>query len=60
MRIHDYTSATRQGLGIYWLLPTLARLQQPDQANPGVALMGDFWHTTREETSDMAAFIAAG
>ena len=30
-----------------------------DVNNPGVALMGDFWHMTWEETSDMAAFIAA-
>ncbi len=31
-----------------------------DVNNPGVALMGDFWHMTWEETSDLAAFIAAG
>jgi sugar phosphate isomerase/epimerase len=31
-----------------------------DVNNPGVGLMGDFWHMTWEETSDMAAFIAAG
>ena len=31
-----------------------------DVNNPGVALMGDFWHMTWEETSDMAAFIAGG
>jgi sugar phosphate isomerase/epimerase len=31
-----------------------------DVNSPGVALMGDFWHMTWEETSDMAAFIAAG
>lgn len=31
-----------------------------DANNPGVAVMGDFWHMTWEETSDMAAFIAAG
>ena len=31
-----------------------------DVNNPGVALMGDFWHMTWEETSDMGAFIAAG
>jgi len=31
-----------------------------DVNNPGIALMGDFWHMTWEETSDMAAFIAAG
>jgi len=31
-----------------------------DVNHPGVALMGDFWHMTWEETSDLAAFIAAG
>jgi sugar phosphate isomerase/epimerase len=31
-----------------------------DVNSPGVALMGDFWHMTWEETSDMAAFLAAG
>ena len=31
-----------------------------DVNNPGVCLMGDFWHMTWEETSDMAAFIAGG
>jgi sugar phosphate isomerase/epimerase len=31
-----------------------------DVNNPGVGLMGDFWHMTWEETSDMAAFIAGG
>ncbi len=31
-----------------------------DANNPSVCLMGDFWHMTWEETSDMAAFIAAG
>jgi len=31
-----------------------------DVNNPGVALMGDFWHMTWEETSDLAAFVAAG
>lgn len=30
-----------------------------DVNNPGICLMGDFWHMTWEETSDMAAFIAA-
>jgi sugar phosphate isomerase/epimerase len=30
-----------------------------DANSPGVALMGDFWHMTWEETSDMAAFMAA-
>lgn len=31
-----------------------------DVNNPGVAVMGDFWHMTWEETSDFAAFVAAG
>ena len=31
-----------------------------DVNSPGVALMGDFWHMTWEETSDLAAFLAAG
>lgn len=31
-----------------------------DVNHPGVALMGDFWHMTWEETSDFAAFVAAG
>ena len=31
-----------------------------DVNNPGVALMGDFWHMTWEETDDMAAFLSAG
>jgi sugar phosphate isomerase/epimerase len=31
-----------------------------DVNNPGIGVMGDFWHMTWEETSDMAAFIAAG
>jgi sugar phosphate isomerase/epimerase len=31
-----------------------------DANNPGVAMMGDFWHMTWEETSDMGAFISAG
>ncbi len=30
-----------------------------DVNNPGVAVMGDFWHMTWEETSDTAAFLAA-
>ena len=30
-----------------------------DVNNPGVALMGDFWHMTWEETCDMAAFLSA-
>jgi sugar phosphate isomerase/epimerase len=31
-----------------------------DVNHPGVAVMGDFWHMTWEETNDLAAFIAAG
>lgn len=31
-----------------------------DVNHPGIRLMGDFWHMTFEETSDMAAFIAGG
>jgi sugar phosphate isomerase/epimerase len=31
-----------------------------DLENPGIALMGDFWHMTWEETSDLGAFISAG
>lgn len=31
-----------------------------DVDSPGIALMGDFWHMTWEETSDMGAFITAG
>jgi sugar phosphate isomerase/epimerase len=31
-----------------------------DINNPGVTCLGDFWHMTREETSDMGAFISAG
>lgn len=31
-----------------------------DINNPGVCCMGDFWHMTWEETSDMGAFLAAG
>ncbi|MDR1813449.1 MAG: TIM barrel protein [Tannerella sp.] len=31
-----------------------------DINNPGVRCLGDFWHMTREETSDMGAFISAG
>lgn len=31
-----------------------------DINNPGVKCLGDFWHMTWEETSDMAAFISAG
>lgn len=30
-----------------------------DVNNPGIALMGDFWHMTWEEPCDMAAFISA-
>lgn len=29
-----------------------------DANHPGLALMGDFWHMTWEETSDFAAFVA--
>lgn len=31
-----------------------------DLDNPGVRCMGDFWHMTWEETSDMGAFLSAG
>lgn len=31
-----------------------------DINNPGVRCMGDFWHMTGEETSDMGAFLSAG
>lgn len=31
-----------------------------DIDNPGVRCMGDFWHMTFEETSDMGAFLSAG
>lgn len=31
-----------------------------DIHNPGVRCMGDFWHMTAEETSDMGAFLSAG
>jgi sugar phosphate isomerase/epimerase len=31
-----------------------------DLENPGIAMMGDFWHMTWEETSDTGAFISAG
>ena len=31
-----------------------------DIDNPGVKCMGDFWHMTWEETSDMGAFLSAG
>ena len=31
-----------------------------DVGHPAAAVMGDFWHMTWEETSDRAAFIAAG
>ena len=30
-----------------------------DANNPGVRCMGDFWHMTREETSDFGAFMSA-
>ncbi len=31
-----------------------------DVNHPGIACMGDFWHMTWEETSDMGAFISGG
>jgi sugar phosphate isomerase/epimerase len=31
-----------------------------DVNNAGAAVMGDFWHMTREETNDRAAFLSAG
>jgi len=31
-----------------------------DINNPGVRCMGDFWHMTPEETSDMGAFLSGG
>jgi sugar phosphate isomerase/epimerase len=31
-----------------------------DLDNPGIAMMGDFWHMTWEETSDCGAFLSAG
>ncbi len=31
-----------------------------DVDNPGICCMGDFWHMTWEETSDLGAFISAG
>jgi sugar phosphate isomerase/epimerase len=31
-----------------------------DIHNPGVTCLGDFWHMTWEETSDMGAFISGG
>jgi sugar phosphate isomerase/epimerase len=31
-----------------------------DVNHPGIRVMGDFWHMTWEEPSDMAAFIAGG
>lgn len=31
-----------------------------DVNSPGVGCMGDFWHMTWEETSDMGAFLSAG
>ncbi|HET6556283.1 MAG TPA: sugar phosphate isomerase/epimerase family protein [Prolixibacteraceae bacterium] len=31
-----------------------------DVNSPGVAVMGDFWHMTWEETNDRGAFISAG
>ena len=62
-----------QKAGVYLLLEPLNRrechfLRQVadgaaicrDVNHPGVRVMGDFWHMTAEETSDMAAFIAGG
>jgi sugar phosphate isomerase/epimerase len=31
-----------------------------DVNSPGITCMGDFWHMTAEETSDMGAFLSAG
>ncbi len=31
-----------------------------DSNSPGIRMMGDFWHMTWEETSDLGAFISAG
>ena len=31
-----------------------------DVNSPGLAAMGDFWHMTWEETSDLGAFVSAG
>ena len=31
-----------------------------DVNSPGITCMGDFWHMTLEETSDMGAFLSAG
>jgi sugar phosphate isomerase/epimerase len=31
-----------------------------DINNPGVTCMGDFWHMTQEDVSDMGAFLSAG
>lgn len=31
-----------------------------DANHPGVTMMGDFWHMTWEETSDMGAFLSGG
>jgi sugar phosphate isomerase/epimerase len=31
-----------------------------DASNPGICCMGDFWHMTWEETSDLGAFISGG
>ena len=31
-----------------------------DVGSPGIAMMGDFWHMTWEETSDLGALISAG
>ncbi len=31
-----------------------------DLENPGIAVLGDFWHMTWEETSDLGAILSAG
>jgi len=31
-----------------------------DAKSPAIGVMGDFWHMTSEETSDMGAFLSAG
>lgn len=31
-----------------------------DAKSPAIGVMGDFWHMTSEETSDMGAFVSAG
>jgi sugar phosphate isomerase/epimerase len=31
-----------------------------DSGSPGICMMGDFWHMTWEETSDLGAFVSGG